>query len=33
MTNLMPRLSVMLFLQFFVWGSWYLTVSLYMVKN
>lgn len=32
-TNLMPRLSVMMFLQFFVWGAWYLSVSMYMYRH
>jgi len=31
--SLMPRLSVMMFLQFFIWGAWYLSVSMYMYKN
>ncbi|MFK7961305.1 MAG: MFS transporter [Phycisphaerales bacterium] len=30
---LLTRLSVMLFLQFFIWGSWYLSVSLYMYDH
>lgn len=28
-----PRLAVMMFLQFFVWGAWYLSVSLYMYAH
>ncbi len=27
------RLSIMMFVQFFIWGAWYLTVSLYMMEN
>lgn len=27
---IMPKLSVMMFLQFFVWGAWYVTVGNYM---
>ena len=27
------RLSVMMFLQFFIWGAWYLSVSLYMYDH
>ncbi len=30
---LKSRLSVMMFLQFFIWGSWYLSVSLYMAAH
>jgi nucleoside transporter len=28
--NLVIRLSVMMFLQFFIWGSWYTTIAVYM---
>ncbi|MBT5249189.1 MAG: nucleoside permease [Bacteroidetes Order II. Incertae sedis bacterium] len=27
------RLSIMMFLQFFVWGAWYVTVGIYMGEN
>ncbi len=27
------RLSVMMFIQFFIWGAWYLSVSLYMYEH
>ncbi len=30
MNSVGPRLSVMMFLQFFVWGAWYVTVGNYM---
>lgn len=29
-TNLVPRLSIMMFLQFFIWGSWYTSIAVYM---
>jgi nucleoside transporter len=32
-TNLGARLSTMMFLQFFVWGSWYTTVAVYMTAH
>jgi len=31
-TSLVPRLSVMMFLQFFIWGAWYTTVAVYMTE-
>lgn len=31
--SLSPRLSVMMFLQFFVWGAWYTTVAVYMAAH
>lgn len=30
--SLVPRLSVMMFLQFFIWGAWYTTVAVYMTE-
>ncbi|MFM4942622.1 nucleoside permease [Aeromonas bivalvium] len=27
---MMPRLSVMMFLQFFIWGAWYTSIAVYM---
>jgi nucleoside transporter len=27
------RLSVMMFLQFFIWGAWYTTIAVYMTQN
>ena len=32
-TNLGSRLSTMMFLQFFIWGSWYTTVAVYMTAH
>ena len=32
-TGLMTKLSVMMFLQFFIWGSWYTSVSLFMSEQ
>lgn len=31
--GVMLKLSVLMFLQFFIWGSWYLSVSLFMFDN
>ena len=31
--RIMLRLSIMMFLQFFIWGAWYLSVSLYMAMH
>jgi nucleoside transporter len=33
MNGLMPRLSIMMFLQFFVWGAWYTTIAVYMTQQ
>ena len=32
-TALSVRLSVMMFLQFFIWGAWYVTVGIFMGEN
>ena len=32
-TGILPRLSVMMFLQFFAWGSWFATLALAMASN
>lgn len=31
--NIKSRLKVMLFLQYFVWGSWLVTLGAYMMKT
>ncbi len=31
-SSLVPRLSIMMFLQFFIWGAWYTTVAVYMTE-
>jgi nucleoside transporter len=33
MTAVIARLSVMMFLQFFVWGAWYTTIAVYMTNQ
>lgn len=30
--SMVPRLSVMMFLQFFIWGAWYTSVAVYMTE-
>lgn len=32
-TNIQAKLSLMMFLQFFVWGSWYTTIAVYMTNE
>jgi nucleoside transporter len=32
-TSISFRLSVMMFLEFFIWGSWYTTIAVYMTKH
>ena len=31
--GVMPKLSILMFIQFFIWGTWYLSVSLFMYDN
>jgi nucleoside transporter len=33
MSGVMTRLSVMMFLQFFIWGAWYTTIAVYMTNQ
>src|SRR6185295_12663958 len=33
MRSLGPRLSAMMFLQFFIWGAWYTTIAVYMSNH
>ena len=33
MSGVMTRLSIMMFLQFFVWGAWYTTIAVYMTTE
>jgi nucleoside transporter len=33
MSGVMTRLSIMMFLQFFVWGAWYTTIAVYMTNE
>ena len=32
-SNIQIRLSVLMFLQFFIWGAWYTTIAIYMTNN
>ncbi len=32
-TSVRVRLSVLMFLEFFIWGSWYTTIAVYMTKH
>ena len=32
-SSISARLSIMMFLQFFVWGAWYVTVGIFMGEN
>ena len=32
MNGIRTRLSVMMFLQFFIWGAWYTMIAVYMAK-
>jgi nucleoside transporter len=31
--QILPRLSIMMFLQFFIWGSWYTSIAVYMTAQ